>query len=256
MALPIETDSLESVDEAARGFYQQTEDGKYRLDLDGYEDPKGLKSALEKERQAAREASKQLKDFQKRYDGIDPDEAKQLMTVFETNEEAKLIAQGKTDDVIQRRMEKQRKEFEKQLEAANQKAQLEAEKARKFEQRVLDSHIMAAASKAGIHQHAIDDALLRARSMFRLNDDGNAVQFDDDGHVVLGKDGKTPFSPNEWLEGMKESAPHWFPAGNSGGGGGGNSNKGKQKTITRSQFESMPLHERSSALKGGVILTD
>lgn len=232
MALPIEVDSIESVDEAARGFYKQSDDGKFRLDLDGYEDPKGLKSALEKERQSARDATRQLKEFQKQYDGIDPEEAKQLMKVFETNEEARLIAQGKTDEVIQRRIEKQRTEFEKQVQAANQKAEQEAEKARRFEQRVLDSHIMAAATKAGIHQHAIDDALLRARSMFRLNDDGQAVQFDQDGNVVIGKDGKTPFTPNEWLEGMKETAPHWFPAGNSGGGVGGNSNKGQTRDLS------------------------
>ena len=91
---------------------------------------------------------------------------------------------------------------------------------------------MAAATKAGIHQHAIDDALLRARSMFRLNDDGQAVQFDQDGNVVIGKDGKTPFTPNEWLDGMKETAPHWFPAGNSGGGVGGNSNKGQKRDLS------------------------
>ena len=99
-------------------------------------------------------------------------------------------------------------------EAASKRAQA-------FQGRVLDDAIRAAAAKAGLHQHAIDDALFRARSMFSLDETGNAVQLGDDGRPVLGKDGKSPFAPLEWLEGMKDKAPHWFPSTASGGGAGG-----------------------------------
>jgi len=55
MPLPAETDSLDAIPEAARAFYVETDDGRYRLDADGVEDVAGLKSALEKERTARRE---------------------------------------------------------------------------------------------------------------------------------------------------------------------------------------------------------
>ena len=55
MPLPAETATLDAVPEAARAFYIETGDGRYRLDADGAEDVSGLKSALEKERTARRE---------------------------------------------------------------------------------------------------------------------------------------------------------------------------------------------------------
>lgn len=245
MALPFEVESLDSIDESARAFYTETEDKKFRLDLDGYEDPKGLKSALDKERQAARDASKLAKDLQKKYEGIDPDKVKNLLSKLENDEEAKLLADGKIDEVVNRRIEKQRNDYDKQLTEAQKQAEIEAGKAKKFEQRVLDNHIRAAAAKAGIHQHAIEDALFRARTMFHLDDDGNAVQIDQDGQVVFGKDGKSPFSPSEWLDEMKEKAPHWFPAANSGGGAVGNtSNRGSKQDLS-----ALPPRERLMAAR-------
>jgi len=56
---------------------------------------------------------------------------------------------------------------------------------------------------------------------------------------VLGKDGKTPFSPAEWIESMTEIAPHWFPASSSGGGASG-SGSGTSKAA----LMQMPAKER------------
>lgn len=105
-----------------------------------------------------------------------------------------------------------------QLRADHQR---ERERADRMSQRVLEEQIRAAAASAGIHRHAVDDAMNRGRAMFRLDDDGHAVQFGEDGQPVLGKDGKTPMSPAEWLDDMKVTAPHWFPANASGSGSGG-----------------------------------
>ena len=59
MALQFTVDKLESIPETQRGLYKQDGD-KFRLDLDGYEDPTSLKSALDKERRAARDASRDV----------------------------------------------------------------------------------------------------------------------------------------------------------------------------------------------------
>lgn len=107
-------------------------------------------------------------------------------------------------------------------EIEQMRADLQRERGRadRMSQRVLDEQIRAAAATAGLHRHAVDDAMNRGRAMFRLDDDGQAVQLGEDGHPVLGKDGKTPLGLAEWLDGMKVTAPHWFPANASGSGGG------------------------------------
>ncbi|EMB4305140.1 hypothetical protein RGP27_003694, partial [Acinetobacter baumannii] len=53
MSLPFIVDSLDAIKEEHRALYVE-ENGKFRLDLEGYEDPKGLKSALQSERDAAK----------------------------------------------------------------------------------------------------------------------------------------------------------------------------------------------------------
>lgn len=225
MALKLVVDKLEDVAEGVRAMYVE-KDGKFHLDVDGIEDTSGLKNALNAERLAAKEAKRIAKEIEERYAGIDPAKVREMMSKLDQDGEAALIAAGKIDEVIAKRTEKFKTESQRRIdEAANKAAAAEA-RAKKFEQRVLDNHIRQAATKAGLHQHAIEDALFRARSMFSLSEDGAAIQLDSDGTPVLGKDGKTPFSPQEWLEGMKESAPHWFPASSSGSGAGGSKGTG------------------------------
>lgn len=83
--------------------------------------------------------------------------------------------------------------------------------------------------------------------MFALDESGQAVQRDAEGNLVIGKDGKTPYSPAEWLESMRETAPHWFPAGASGSGsGGGAKGGGAGPAKVRSQ---MTTRERSDFIE-------
>lgn len=177
------------------------------------------------------ESNRTLKDAVKKFDGIDPDQVRTILSRFADDEEGKLIAAGKIDEVLTKRTERMQAEHTRLLNEALGKAEAAGKRLKAYEGRVLDDAVRAAAAKAGLHQHAIDDALFRARSMFALDDTGQAVQFDESGKPVLGKDGKTPFTPAEWLDGMKEKAPHWFPAsasgGGAGGGGGGSGGGGK-----------------------------
>lgn len=249
MKLKAVVDSLDDVDEALRSLYTE-KDGKFHLDVEGMEDTSGLKSALQKERENAKVLKAAMKQLEEQFAGIDVDKFKAMMAKMDQDGEAKLIAEGKIEEVITKRSEKLRAEFEKRLQDATK--QTEAEKARtaKYVQRVLDNNIRAAAAKAGIHSAATEDALFRARTMFTVNDDGDAVQLDNDGKPVFGKDGKTPYTPSEWLESMRDSAPHWFPAGNGGGDAGGNKDTGgTSKTIKRSAFNSMSDLDRAAVAK-------
>ena len=79
MALPLIVDSLDAIDESQRALYIET-DGKFRLDIDGYEDPKGLKSALQSERDAAKTAKQELNQFKQQFDGVDIEKIKEFAT--------------------------------------------------------------------------------------------------------------------------------------------------------------------------------
>ena len=189
----------------------------------------GLKSKNEELLGKLKNTNEQLKAFE----GIDPVATKELLARFENDEELKLIKDGKHSELIERKTEKARQEAARLIKAAEDKAAQAESRASQFSKRVLDNQIREAAAKVGIHAHAIEDALFRGHSMFTLDADGQAVQLDRDGQPVLGKDGKSVFRPLEWLEGMKEVAPHWFPAGSSGGGAPGGSGSAKGVDLSK-----------------------
>lgn len=236
-AIALEADNLEALPEFQRAWYEQdaaTKKFKLNPAKVEVEDVTGLKATVTATREEARRAKAaadaRVAEALKPFEGIDPAKARAIMAQFEDADEAALLAQGKEglEKILTKRNAKRDAEVTRQLQEAQSHADGAMEVASTFMERVLDNHVRAAAAAAGLHPSAIEDALLRARAIFSLDDEGNAVQFtsEDDETPVLGKDGKTPFSPAEWLEGMRTSAPHWFPAGASGGGAGGSRQKG------------------------------
>lgn len=221
MALPFEVDTLDSIPETVRDQYVESEGGKFRLDLDGYEDPAGLKSALEKERSEKKDRDRQLREMQKQYDGIDPEKTREMLSRLEQDEESKLIAEGKMDEVINQRTERMRSDFESKLTQAQQEAEAAKTFAGKFRSRVLSDEIRSAASKIGIVDTAVTDAVYRAKELFEVDDEGNVVPTEAAGLDANGK----PLTPETWLESMRDNASHWFPTP-KGGGAPGNDGKG------------------------------
>lgn len=200
---------------------------------------------------------KERQEALKRFDGIDPDAVRNILKRFSDDEEASLIAKGEIDKVLTKRTERMKADYDKKLTEAMGAAETASKRAQAFQGRVLDDAIRAAAAKAGIHQHAIDDALFRGRAMFTLDEQGAAIAMGDDGRPVLGKDGKSPFSPLEWLESMKDKAPHWYPATASGSGAGSSTASASgQKTMTRIQWDAADASERMTFAKAGGKVVD
>lgn len=246
-ALALTVDKIDAVPEAQRTLYVE-KDGKFHLDVSGLEDTAGLKTSLTTERKARADAEKARKALEDQYAGIDVARYRETLSKFQDNEEAALIAAGKVDEVITRRTEKQRKEFEKQIKAAEDGKAGAMEALGKYMDRVLADNVRQSATKAGMHASAIDDAILRAKSIFSVDDEGNAVQYEEDGETaVLGKDGKSAYSVTEWMDTMKETAPHWFPVANKGGGSNGSGkNTGNAKQMKRAQYDGMsPAEQRN-----------
>lgn len=177
-----------------------------------------------------------LDEMTKTWGGYDPDAVKNIMSRLENDEEAKLLAEGKTDEVIERRTERLKADYEAKI--ANQEkaiAELNGsyEKAQStVKQLKVEGSLRQAAAEHGLVPSAIEDALGRAMNVFSVGEDGKLIA-EEDGRTAFGKDGVTPLTPAEWLETMKEKAPHWFPAPQGGGAGGGSGKGGGAHTISR-----------------------
>jgi len=233
MGLAINLPSLDGVDDAVKSLYVASDDGSYRLDLDDYKDPKNLLSALEKERATVKDVTKKNKELEARYSGIDPEQVKIIMSKLENDEEAKLLAEGKLDDVVKKRLEKREADLQRQAqESKNEAERLKAENLN-LKKGALYGKLNAAVNEDGVNMHpsAVKFAFLLAQQDgWKLDDNGEARLYDETGEVKLGKDGKTPFSLVEWLKDPKtrEENPIWYTVQNNGGGsGGGGGNNGK-----------------------------
>jgi hypothetical protein len=179
-----------------------------------------------------REFTDRLREVETRYEGIDPEAVRAMTKRFADDEEGKLIAAGKIDDVLNKRTERMKAEYAKAVKA-EQDARTRAEgKASKLASRTLAGSIRDAAIKAGALPEAMEDIVLRSAPIWRLNDDAEPVAMNGE-EVILSKDGKTPLTVQEWADSLRETAPHLWPraqgtnAPGSGPGPRGTSNKGK-----------------------------
>lgn len=186
---------------------------------------------------------------------LDPARVKTIIESIDNDEDTKLITAGKKNEVIAKYTERMRQEHQAQLESQKTETQKERERANAYQSAVLDNQIRAVTGDC--HKGAVDDALLHARQIFTLDAKGNAVKLNSEGVPELGKDGKTPFSPAEWMEQQRELKPHWFPAQSSGSGSGGaNGAGGAGKTIKRSAFNALTPEQQGGVARAGTRIVD
>ncbi|MGY2258123.1 hypothetical protein [Pseudomonas sp. SDO55104_S430] len=191
---------------------------------------------------------KAASDNAARFEGIDPDAVRGILSKFANDEEAALIAKGDIDTVMTKRAERMKAGFEKDLKTAQEAAATASSRTEKFASRVLKGEVVGAATEAGVHKFAMEDAMLAAARDFELDDDGNPIAREG----KFGKDGK-PLTLKEWFAEMKDSRPHWFPATGNGGGAGHGGGSGS-KVMTQADFDALPAKQRAAAMEGGVTI--
>lgn len=169
--------------------------------------------------------NKEISDIAKQWEGLDPAQVRTMLDRIQNDEELKLLAEGKHDEVIKKRTEKVEAKYKTDLEklqTENQSSKTELEKAKStIRNLVIDSKVVSAFVAEGGVETAIQDVILRAQQTFTV-EDGEAIIRDKDGKIVTGKDGA--MTVKEWAAKLKEEAPHLFHgssgAGLSGGRGG------------------------------------
>lgn len=188
-------ENLDSVPEAEKANWTEV-DGKFQRDVE-MPDVSGLKSALQKEREAKEQAAKDLARFK----DVDPEKYANMLKAHE---------EGLTEkERYENSLKKRDAEIARIKEEGEAKAKDLEQKLHKFH---LDREARKAALDAGVIPEDIDDVLLITAKNRKLDDDGNIVVVDDDGDPTA-KSLKDFYSKD-----FKELKPRYFP-GIPGGGG-------------------------------------
>jgi len=208
MALKYKITKLEEVNENVRGLYKAEGDG-FVLDAEGVV-PKERLDEFRTNNINLQQQLEKLKD-------IDPVKYRELVDLQRQVEEGKLLKEGKIEEVVASRvgamktaLEGERDTYKTRAEAAESQLSV----------LLIDSTIRTEALKLGVVTTALDDVVLRARTVYHMKD-GAAVPHDDKGQVIYGKDGKSPMAMADWLTGLKKTAPHLFASSQGGGAAGG-----------------------------------
>ena len=210
MGLKYKIAKLDDVAENLRSLYKAEGDA-FILDADGIV-PKERVDEFRTNNIQLQQALDKLKD-------VDPVKYAELIKLDKDVQEGKLIKEGKLEEVVNLRVGEMRRTLEatntqlnNQLTAAN--AQLSVV--------LIDNAVKTSALKSGIASTAVDDVVLRARGIYTVKD-GTPVPQNAKGEVIYGKDGTTPMPMDDWVKGLKETAPHLFVASSGSGAGGGRS---------------------------------
>lgn len=248
--LKFKVESLDEVEEKYRDLYEEkTVGGKkvFFLKVEGVVAPEKLA-----------DANKKLKDFRDKNIllanrlklvvervGVEIEEGGEDNVEALSDEdlaekiEAKLKERssgGKNDDDIAKLVDAKVGQFRKQQEDLLKKTIKERDealaKATKaqvgYEKVTIETQVLGAALKRGLKATAQADILNRARQRFKMVD-GKLTALDDDGETeLMGADGNTGLTVEEWVESQAaKEASHLFESNSGGGASGGSGGAGR-----------------------------
>lgn len=233
----------------ARKYRNQAEDGGSggTVDLNNPEIQKAIQAKIDAEVQGLKNKNSELigkvkeaQEKMKQFDGVDIENVKNLQKQMQENEEMRLLAEGKTEEVINRRIENFKKDYESQLQARDGKLSEYEQMLKKKEERlaslVIDGQIREAYVQLGYEPAALDDVLRLGRDVFIMDENGKAVPRDSEGNIIFGKDAKSPVSAGEWLQNLAEKKTY-LRGVNKGAGTQANRGSGRVDTSKMSSTE-------------------
>lgn len=206
--LKAKLENLDGLDEALKPLYTER-DGAYHLAVEGLVD----KSKLDEFRTTNTKLKSDLEQLTDKYGQVDLSRYAELVQADQDNKDKKLIEAGKVDELLEERTKRMREEYDKKVQGLESQ---NATHVRQLEGLIIDNSVRAAATQSGVQPTAVDDVLLRARSVYSLQD-GKATPKDAKGEVIYGKDGSSPMAIDEWVKGLEETAGHLFVKSSGGG---------------------------------------
>jgi hypothetical protein len=213
MPLKYQIAKLEDVPETVRTLYKP-EGAGYVLDAEDVV-PKTRLDEFRANNIQLQQQLEKLKD-------VDPAKYAELIKLQQEVEEGQLIKAGKLEEVVNLRVTNMKKDLETQLTTSQTALQLANSQLAIL---MIDNAVRQEAVKNGALPTALDDVVLRARTVYSM-DKGQAVPKDDKGQVIYGKDGQTPMGMGDWIVNLKKAAPHLFAGSQGSGAGGGRTGPG------------------------------
>lgn len=226
MALKAQVESLEGVDEQYHDLYSETEDG-FRLEVEGVEFPdevKGLKSALDKEREARKRLEGQLGEI--------PDDWQDRLSEWEKLKEAERERERRKAEE-RGEFDKLRQQVQEQHEQARQEWQDQLQKVEsQLVEKIRDEAIASAGSEHDAHVHLL---VTHARDFVRIEDKNGGrvpVVVDEDGTRRINNEGEDMTIPElvAWMKEQKFYQPLFKASGATGGGAAGGDGAGSPGT--------------------------
>lgn len=185
-------------------------------------------TGLKTKNQQILDEKKALDAKMKLFEGYDPKIVKEATEFYTKNKDAEFLKDGTVDELIEKKVSQLTSDFETQLTELNTNlttAQKHGQTYQQlFEGKTIDDGVRAEAIKAGMLPTAVEDAVLRGRSIFSLDANKQIEARDSEGKLAVTEDKKVLTTKN-WIEGLKETSPHYWPnsAGAGAFGGSGNS---------------------------------
>lgn len=252
--------SLDEVQEAQRSLYVKSQDGKYKLEVEGMVD----KAKLDEFRDNNLALTKKVEDMSKVMDslkGIDPAKFREYEEQARQINEKELIKKGDFETLVAQRTAAMKKDLEDKIAAQAETIKtLEGDRTKAYGERdsyIVESELRKAAEHpdAGYNPGVADILLPHVMKEFTVKD-GKVTRVKPDGTVVYGKD-SNPATIHEFLTDMSKDRP-WMLKPSSGSGAKGNDGKGAAggKTMRRSEFNAMDAtaqHAFAVAGKGTVV---
>ncbi len=226
MALKNKYASTGDIPAELKPFYVER-DGAWLLDSERNEELRLTNITVVKERDA----------LLQRFEGIDPEEVRQLAAEKARLEEEQRLKDGKFQEVLADKLKAAVGPVAAERDALNGK----------LSALLIDQAVVTEATKRGLRPTAIPDVTSRARSAFKLV--GGAPQAFDGDKPRTGKDGFSPMTLAEWVDALVSDAPHLFEA-NAGGGATGSGSRGAGSGVANPfRKESWNLTEQVKLLK-------
>lgn len=215
-------------------------DGKHKLDLAKLmpaEDLTGLKTALQKEREAAGAWSK----F-----GKPDDVAKRISDL-----EAAAAKGGKGGEEAQAKLDALTKDYEGKI--ADRDSRLT-----KLMRKTADAELRAELAKAGVIPEGLDMLSSFAGQRIAFHDDGTPKIMTADGKPMIGSGADHGATLADLAKELAKASPFLVKDGGAGGGGKppGSGGGTGGKSMTRAAFDALDPAGKQAAMKDGTTLTD
>ncbi len=160
------------------------------------------------------------KKMQERFKGIkDPEEALEALRLVTENEDVRLIREGRLDEVIEKRVSTLRSDYEAKVGELSSTLEQERTGRAKYEEmfksKMIEDTLRDAALAAKIRPEALPDVVMRGMRVFSLSEDNTTVEARDSRGKLLKNADEKILTPTLWIDGLKSTAPHFWPESES-----------------------------------------